>query len=187
MARKSKPPPGAPSAIPETRAEPIIAHVLGVSFFAKGRAELDAATEKTGRDLIEAGSKMLHAAGAIGAGKPIVVDGITDVPNSEPPAAPNSSGDVPDLHPLDTKILHGMLDLGAVSKETRQTAANIAVHVKRVHGATQPFKERLPELRRRGMTESWRGKTGGHWLTPVGVQVAQRLTGANRTYDLGQS
>ncbi|HVX12752.1 MAG TPA: hypothetical protein VHC22_16340 [Pirellulales bacterium] len=87
----------------------------------------------------------------------------------------------PEFHKLDKRILSAMLDLYAISKERRVTVAKIAEHVVHAKGATQPYVERMPELRRRGLTDSKRGKTGGHWLTTEGLRVAELLKSQDST------
>jgi hypothetical protein len=80
-------------------------------------------------------------------------------------------------HRLDKKIIPAMLELDATCEEKRRVAAEIAFHVQKSHECAQPIVERLPELRRRGLTESKRGKKGGHWLTAEGLRIARAMLG----------
>ncbi len=106
---------------------------------------------------------------------------LTETPLAVGASKSEGVGEIPDLHKLDRKVLPAMLELDATSEKNRVTAAKIAQHVEHVAGGTQPYVARMPELRRRGLTERKRGKTAGHWLTPEGLRVAKLLKDANPT------
>ena len=83
--------------------------------------------------------------------------------------------EVPVLSELQYLILETMKGLGALSADTRQTGEAIATACNGKQAEVNVFKPLLSDLTKRDLTQSKTGSGGGSWLTPQGVDVANRL------------
>lgn len=73
------------------------------------------------------------------------------------------------------ELLQGMWRTGAADRQTRRSAAEIAKVVVGPQGSAEDFKAPLAELNRLGLVRSMRGRSGGSWLTDLGVRAAQTI------------
>lgn len=91
---------------------------------------------------------------------------------------PDQSDDVEeasdDFTDVQREVLQAMLELGALNKNSRKTASEIA-EKSRGSSDESSIKRDLSELARRMLAESKTGRGGGSWLTDRGAAVARDL------------
>ena len=98
--------------------------------------------------------------------------------DGEPPKPEGSATqvEVPALSDKQYLILQTMLELNALSADTRKTADEIAKAADGKQADLNVFKPLLSDLtKKHKLTESKTGSGGGSWLTPLGIAVTNRV------------
>ncbi len=88
-----------------------------------------------------------------------------------------NTGGESELSERQEHALQAMLEMRAVSKDTRQPQHAILARALAAEDYNS-HKDVLQELRLAGFVAAWKGRSGGFWLTERGIAAANALTGA---------